>query len=46
MDSQVEKNIILSSSEYKDLKSYCTLNKLDENKIVKDSYLQGFRIEK
>lgn len=46
MDSQVEKNIILSSSEYKDLKSYCALNKLDENKIVKDSYLQGFRIEK
>jgi hypothetical protein len=46
MLSQVEKNIILSLSEYKDLKSYCDLNKFDENKVVKDSYLQGFRIEK
>ena len=36
----------LSSSEYKDLTSYCKLNNLNPDLIVKKSYLEGFRIEK
>ena len=36
----------LSSSEYKDLTSYCKLNNLHPDLIVKKSYLEGFRIEK
>lgn len=42
----MDKTISLSSKEYKDLKSYCDLNYLDEDKVLKSSYLQGFRIEK
>lgn len=42
----MDKTISLSSKEYKDLKSYCDLNHLDEDKVLKSSYLQGFRIEK
>jgi hypothetical protein len=36
----------LSSSEYKGLTSYCKLNNLNPELIVKKSYLEGFRIEK
>lgn len=46
MSSNTLKNIVLSSTELKDLESYCKLNGLDVDKVVKDSYLQGFRIEK
>lgn len=42
----MDKILSLSSKEYKDLKSYCDLNRLDEDKILKSSYLQGFGIEK
>ena len=46
MYSNPSKNILLSSTEQKDLESYCKLNGLDVDQVVKDSYLQGFRIEK
>ena len=36
----------LSSSEHKDLTSYCKLNNLNPDLIVKKSYFEGFRIEK
>lgn len=39
-------NLELTSKEHKDLISYCELNKLDPNEIMKKSYLEGFRIEK
>jgi hypothetical protein len=39
-------NIELSSKEYKDLISYCNLNKLDPDTILKKSYLEGFNIER
>ena len=42
----MEKTISLSTKEYKDLKSYCDLNGLVEDEVLKSSYLQGFRIEK
>ena len=42
----MEKKISLSTKEYKDLKSYCDLNGLVEDEVLKSSYLQGFRIEK
>lgn len=38
--------IDLTSKEDKDLKSYCTLNNLVPEEIVKKSYLEGFMIEK
>jgi hypothetical protein len=40
------KNILLTLDELKDIESYCKLNQLEVDKVVKDSYLQGFRIEK
>lgn len=46
MNSKVEKNIILTPQESKDLESYCKLNGFEVEKVLKDSYLQGFRIEK
>lgn len=42
----MDKIVSLSSKEYKDLKSYCDLNGLEEDIILKNCYLQGFRIEK
>lgn len=39
-------NIELSTKEHKDLISYCNLNKLDPDTILKKSYLEGFNIEK
>jgi hypothetical protein len=46
MSSGAEKNITLTPQELKDLESYCKLNGFEIEKVVKDSYLQGFRIEK
>lgn len=39
-------NLELTSGEYKDLLSYCKLNNVDPETILKSSYLEGFRIEK
>ena len=39
-------NIELTSGEHKDLLSYCKLNNVDPETILKSSYLEGFRIEK
>ena len=36
----------LDAKEYKDLTSFCSLNKFEQDEIVKKSYLQGFSIEK
>jgi hypothetical protein len=46
MTSGAEKNITLTPQELKDLESYCKLNGFEVEKVVKDSYIQGFRIEK
>jgi hypothetical protein len=46
MIGSVTKNIELTRQEYDDLKNYCKLNKLDEDKVLKKSYTQGFQIEK
>ena len=46
MTSGAEKNITLTPQELKDLESYCKLNGFEVEKVVKDSYSQGFRIEK
>jgi hypothetical protein len=42
MDIQIK----LNSNEEKDLKSYCKLNKLEQDDIVKKSYLTGFNVER
>ena len=39
-------NLELTSKEHKDLLSYCKLNNLDPETILKSSYLEGFKIEK
>lgn len=39
-------NLELTSGEHKDLLSYCKLNNIDPETILKSSYLEGFRIEK
>jgi hypothetical protein len=46
MSSGADKNIVLTKTELQDLESYCKLNGLEVDKVIKDSYLQGFRIEK
>jgi hypothetical protein len=46
MSSELQKIIVLSKKELQDLESYCKLNGFDVDKVIKDSYLQGFRIEK
>lgn len=46
MSFGANKNIILTKTELQDLESYCKLNGLEADKVIKDSYLQGFRIEK
>lgn len=38
--------IQVSKDEYKDIVSYCELNKFNIDDIVKKSFLEGFRIEK
>ena len=40
------KNINFTNSELKDLESYCKLNGLIDEKIIKKCYLEGFLIEK
>jgi hypothetical protein len=39
-------NLELTSGEHKDLLSYCKLNNVDPETILKSSYLEGFKIEK
>ena len=46
MSSDTRKILVLSKAEHQDLESYCKLNNLDVDAVLKDSYLQGFRIEK
>jgi hypothetical protein len=46
MSSELQRIIVLSKKELQDLESYCKLNGFDVDKVIKDSYLQGFRIEK
>ena len=46
MSSNTSKSIVLSSTELKDVESYCKLNGLDVDQVVREAYLQGFRIEK
>ena len=46
MSIGVDKQLILTSSELKDLETFCSLNGLDPDKVIKSAYLQGFRIEK
>ena len=40
------KILVLTKVEHQDLESYCKLNNLDVDVVLKNSYLQGFRIEK
>ena len=42
----MDKIILLTPTEYKDLQLYCKLNNLNEDNIIKSSYLQGYGIEK
>jgi hypothetical protein len=46
MSIGVDKQLTLTSSELKDLETFCSLNGLDPDKVIKSAYLQGFRIEK
>jgi len=46
MSIDTRKILVLSKSEHQDLESYCKLNNLDVDAVLKDAYLQGFRIEK
>lgn len=41
-----EVHIKLTYDEYKDLKNYCELNKVSQEQVVKNSYKQGFNIER
>lgn len=42
----MELNFEITSDEFKDLKSYCDLNNLKIDDIIKKCYLSGYRIEK
>ena len=46
MTPVARKILIFEKTELQDLEAYCKLNNLDVDKVIKDSYLQGFRIEK
>ena len=46
MSPDTRKILVLTKTEHQDLESYCKLNNFDVDKVLKDSYLQGFRIEK
>lgn len=46
MTLDARKILIFEKTELQDLEAYCKLNNLDVDKVIKDSYLQGFRIEK
>lgn len=41
----MEFKINLSSSQHKELKRFCELNSLDQNKLVKSAYEKGIKIE-
>jgi hypothetical protein len=42
----MEINIKVTKEEYKDILSYCELNKLNIDDVIKKSFLNGFNIEK
>lgn len=42
----MDKIISLSSEEYKDLKSFCKLNNLNEDELIIKSFKEGYKIEK
>ena len=46
MSFGAQKTIVLTQDELKDLQSYCALNNLDIDTIIKSSFKQGFSIEK
>jgi hypothetical protein len=46
MSLDTQKILVLSKTELQDLESFCKLNNLDVDLVLKNSYLQGFRIEK
>ena len=46
MSFGVQKAIVLTKEELKDLESFCALNGLDIDTLIKDSFKQGYRIEK
>ena len=46
MSFGVQKVIVLTKEELKDLESFCALNGLDIDTLIKDSFKQGYRIEK
>ena len=46
MSFGVEKGIVLTKEELKDLESFCALNGLDIDTLIKDSFKQGYHIEK
>ena len=46
MSFGVQKDIVLTKEELKDLESFCALNGLDIDTLIKDSFKQGYRIEK
>lgn len=46
MGEPIQKNIELTKEEYEDLKTYCKINKLEESKILKKSFVQGYQIVK
>lgn len=41
----MEIKITLSSKEYKELQNFCSLNKLNEEEVVKKSFTNGLKIE-
>jgi len=41
----MEKKIIISSQEYKELQKFCQLNSLDEDKLIQNSFKKGLKIE-
>ncbi len=46
MSFGVQKAIVLTKEELKDLESFCALNGLDIDTLIKDSFKQGYHIEK
>jgi hypothetical protein len=46
MSFGVQKTIVLTKDELKDLESFCALNDLQIDELIKKSFSQGYRIEK
>lgn len=46
MNPEIQKIIFLTKDEYKDIESFCILNDLEINDVIKQSFLQGYSIEK